>query len=101
MHPEMEITMRTILLALLLFSASATLAQNDADLAAQQRAMAEQLAAAQASAARPGDEALSCEALQAEMVAIAQSPEMQAFAQTAGAQAQGQLEQINAAQAAQ
>jgi hypothetical protein len=67
--------------------------------------MAEQLAAAeaaaQANAVRPGDEALSCEALQAEMVAIVQSPEMQAFVQTAGPQAQAQLAQLNAAQAEQ
>jgi hypothetical protein len=96
--------MKTALLVLSCFAAGAASAQND-DLAAQQQAVANQLAAAQAAAeanaSRPGDEDLSCEALQAEMVAIAQSPEMQAFVQTAGAQAQADLAEINAAQAAQ
>jgi hypothetical protein len=101
---EWSETMRTVLLAPFLLTAFTATAQND-DLAAQQQALADQIAAAQAAAeanaSRPGDENLSCEALQAEMVAIAQSPEMQAFAQSAGAQAQSQLAQINEAQAAQ
>ena len=96
--------MRSVVLVPLLWVAAAASAQND-DLAKQQEALADQLeaaqAAAEANASRPGDEALSCEALQAEMVAIAQSPEMQAFAQTAGAQAQSDLAKINEAQAAQ
>jgi hypothetical protein len=99
-----EKNMRIVLLASLVSAAFGASAQND-DLAAQQRALADQIAAAQAAgeanASRPGDESLSCEALQAEMVAIAQSPEMQAFTQTAAAQAQADLAQINAAQAAQ
>ena len=96
--------MRTVLLVPLLWVAVAASAQND-DLAKQQEALAEQLEAAQAAgeanASRPGDEALSCEALQAELVAIAQSTEMQSFAQTAGVQAQADLAKINEAQAAQ
>jgi hypothetical protein len=95
--------MKTVLLVPFVFSTFTAAAQND--LAAQQQALADQIAAAQAAgeanASRPGDESLSCEALQAELVAIAQSPEMQAFVQTAGAQAQSQLDQLNEAQAAQ
>jgi hypothetical protein len=96
--------MRTLLLVPFVLASFGVLAQND-DIAAQQQALADQLAAAQAAAeanaVRPGDEDLSCEALQAEIVAIAQSPEMQAFAQSAGAQAQADLAVINEAQAAQ
>lgn len=96
--------MRIVLLVPYLLAAFAASAQND-DLARQQQALADQLTAAQAAgeanALRPGDEDLSCEALQAEMVAIAQSPEMQAFTQSAGAQAQADLAQISEAQAAQ
>ncbi len=48
---------------------------------------------------RPGDEELSCEALQAEMVAIAQSPEIQGLA-AFGQQAQADLAAAQQAQAA-
>ena len=96
--------MRIVLLVPFVSAAFAASAQDD-NLAAQQQALADQItaaqAAAEANASRPGDENLSCEALQAEMVAIAQSPEMQAFTQTAGAQAQANMAQISAAQAAQ
>ena len=96
--------MRIVLLVPFVSVAFAVSAQRG-DSAAQQQALADQIASAQAAAeanaSRPGDENLSCEALQAEMAAIAQSPEMQAFTQTAGAQAQANLAQINAAQAQQ
>jgi hypothetical protein len=101
---EWSNTMRTLLFVPFVLTAFTVAAQND-DLAAQQQALADQLtaaqAAAEANASRPGDESLSCEALQSEIVAIAQSPEIQGFVQTAGAQAQAQLAQINEAQAAQ
>ena len=96
--------MRTVLLVPFLSVALAAAAQND-NLATQGQGLADQItaaqAAAEANAVRPGDENLSCEALQAEMGAIAQSPEMLAFAQSAGGQAQANMAQISAAQAAQ
>jgi hypothetical protein len=96
--------MRTALVVAFVLAAFASSAQND-DLSAQQQALAEQItaaqAAAEANASRPGDEDLSCEALQAELMAIAQGPEMQGFVQTAGVQAQADLAKINEAQAAQ
>ncbi len=49
-------------------------------------------AEAQAQAVRPGDEALSCDALQAEMVATMQDPAVQAHMAQSGAWAQGQLD---------
>ncbi|HXS81013.1 MAG TPA: hypothetical protein VN818_12035, partial [Gammaproteobacteria bacterium] len=95
--------MRTVLLVPFVLAAFTASAQND-DLAKQQQALADQLAAAQAAgeanASRPGDENLSCEALQTEIVTIARSPEMQGFAQSAGAQAQASMAQIAEAQAA-
>jgi hypothetical protein len=81
--------MRTLVLALA-FSASIASAQQGRDVSAQQDAE-QQLLAAQAEAAanavRPGDEDLSCEALQTEMMAIAQSMQssMQGFSQQAAA----------------
>jgi hypothetical protein len=58
-----------------------------------------QLAQSQAEAAaiRPGDEALECEALQAEINAIGSSPEMQSFAATQGAWGQSQMDRANQA----
>jgi len=100
----MEKTMRIVLLVLFVSIAFAVSAQRG-DSAAQQQALADQIeaaqAAAEANASRPGDESLSCEALQGEMATISQSPEMHAFTQTAGAQAQANMAQISAAQAAQ
>jgi hypothetical protein len=49
-------------------------------------------AEAQAQAVRPGDEELSCDALQAEMVATMQDPAVQAHLAQSGAWAQGQLD---------
>ena len=63
--------MRTVLLVPFALAAFTAFAQNDAK---QQEALADQLeaaqAAAEASASRPGDESLSCDALQAEIVAM-------------------------------
>jgi hypothetical protein len=91
--------MRAISFASLVVVASAASAQNPPS----QQDIAQQVIDAQAlgtaNAVRPGDEDLSCEALQAEIVAIAQSPEMQAFAQSAGQQAHADLAQIQQAQA--
>lgn len=53
------------------------------------------MAEAQAQAARPGDEALTCEALEAEMIAVTQDPAFQARMVENGAWAQGQMDQMN------
>jgi hypothetical protein len=69
---------------------------NQAD--ASQQQLLESQAQAAASAARPGDENLSCEALQTELFAITQSPEMQAFTQQMGARAQTDLDKLRQVQ---
>jgi hypothetical protein len=56
-------------------------------------------ASAQASAARPGDEAKSCDALQAEMAATLNDPKVQATIASMGASAQAQMDKAKAAQA--
>jgi len=55
--------------------------------------------AAQAAAVRPGDEALTCDQLQAEMMAITTDPKMQAATASMGAGAQAQMDKAKAAQA--
>ena len=54
---------------------------------------------AQATAARPGDEAMSCDALQAEMAATMDDPKVQASMASMGASAQAQMDKAKAAQA--
>jgi len=56
-------------------------------------------AAAQDSAARPGDDAMSCDALQAEMAATMNDPKVQASMASMGASAQAQMDKAKAAQA--
>jgi hypothetical protein len=46
---------------------------------------------------RPGDESLSCEALQAELVTVAKEPALQSFVAKSGAAAQERLAAMNAA----
>jgi hypothetical protein len=65
--------------------------------AMQQQLLAAQ-AAAQASASRPGDDALSCEALQAEMVSIAQAMQQDPALQSMAVQAQADLAKMQEAQ---
>lgn len=55
--------------------------------------MMREMEAAQAGAARPGDEQLTCDALQEQLVAIVQDPELQADMQAAGAAAMEDLAQ--------
>ena len=55
--------------------------------------------AAQASAARPGDDAKSCDALQAEMTATMNDPQVQTAMASMGASAQAQQDRAKAAQA--
>lgn len=57
------------------------------------------LAAAEAGAARPGDEHLDCAQLQHELMATATDPALQARVQSLGAQAQKDIDATQAAQA--
>lgn len=59
--------------------------------------MQESMAAAQAQAARPGDEDLTCEQLEAEMVSAMQDPAVQSAMAQQGEWAEGQMEAMNAA----
>jgi hypothetical protein len=56
-------------------------------------------ASAQAAAVHPGDEALSCEALQAEMQAVMNEPAVKTAIAENGATAQAQMDKAKAAQA--
>jgi hypothetical protein len=61
-------------------------------------AMAKAMEKAQAEANRPGDEKLTCDQLQQQMVAIAQDPAFLAYVQAAGVQAQKDLAQMQVPQ---
>jgi hypothetical protein len=65
-----------------------------------QQRMLEAQAAATADATRPGDEDLSCEALQAEMVSIGETLQQEPALQSAAAQAEADLAKIQEAQQA-
>lgn len=86
---------RQILALALILAATPAYAQVDAD--AQMQAMEQAQAAAMAGSARPGDEALTCEAMQAEIVTSMNDPAFQAMIASNGAWAQGQMDQANAA----
>jgi hypothetical protein len=73
--------------------APAAAAQDYAAMENLQQAMAD----AQAQAARPGDEQLDCDQLQGEMVTAMQDPAVQSAVAANGADAQSQLDQMNAA----
>jgi hypothetical protein len=62
------------------------------------QAMLAQFEAAQATAQRPGDESLSCEALQTEIGATMSDPAIAAYVGSAGAAAQQDLAAVQAAQ---
>ena len=57
-------------------------------------AMAKAMEKAQAEASKPGDEKLTCDQLQQQLVAIAQDPAYLAYVQAAGVQAQKDLAQM-------
>ena len=59
----------------------------------------ERLAAAEAAAVRPGDEALGCDGLATELVAVAKDPAVQAYVAKAGADAQQKYAAMEAAAA--
>ena len=69
------------------------------DMDAQYASMMAAQTQAQATAARPGDEAMSCDALQAEMAATMNDPKVQASMASMGASAQAQMDKAKAAQA--
>jgi len=92
------------LILLVVCSLSVFAAHGQGRRAAQANALEAQLEAAEAEGAaaarRPGDEDLTCEQLQAEITAAAQSPEFQAALQPFAAQAQVDHAQIDEAQQA-
>jgi hypothetical protein len=61
-------------------------------------AMMKAMEKAQAEANQPGDERLTCEQLQAQLVAVAQDPAFLAYVQTAGAAAQKDMAQMQISQ---
>ena len=76
--------LRRVSVALALFACSAWAQGQD------YQAMAQAMEKAQADAIKPGDEKLSCEQLEEQLTSMAQSPEFQAYVETAGADAQKQ-----------
>lgn len=62
------------------------------------QAMMQSMESAQAGASRPGDEKLSCEALQEQLVAVVQDPEFLADVEAAGAAAQKDVARMQVAQ---
>ena len=54
------------------------------------------LDAAQAASIRPGDEAMPCDALERELVAVAKDPALQAYVAASGTAAQKQVDAMNA-----
>jgi hypothetical protein len=62
------------------------------------QAMAKAMEKAQAEASQPGDERLSCDQLQQQLVAVAQDPAFQAYVQAAGVEAQKQMAQMQVPQ---
>ncbi len=66
---------------------------------AQSAEMQANMAMSQASANRPGDEAMTCDQLQVEMTALFQDPKFRASIDAMGAQAQAQLARQQQAQA--
>lgn len=96
--------MRASLLLCLACSVGTAVAQEPTEPAPPAEAMQQQLldakAAAEAGATRPGDEDLSCEALQAEIVSIAQAMQQDPAMQSMATQAQADLAKIQEAQQA-
>ena len=61
-------------------------------------AMAKAMEKAQAEASKPGDEKLTCDQLQQQLVAISQDPAFLAYVQAAGIQAQKEMAQLQVPQ---
>ncbi|MGD9979894.1 MAG: hypothetical protein AB7H66_09320 [Hyphomonadaceae bacterium] len=75
-------------------AAPTAVAQDYGDMAAFEQSMA----AAQAQASRPGDDQLSCEQLEGEMVSSMQDPAVQSAVAANGAHAQAQMDRMNEVQ---
>ena len=78
---------------------NAATADSTSQMEAQYASLMASQAQAQASAGRPGDEAMSCDALQSEMAATLNDPKVQASMASMGASAQAQMDKAKAAQA--
>jgi hypothetical protein len=87
----------------MLLSAPATLfgQQKAAQMAQTGQDMQKAMAAAQAAASQPGDEGLSCDALQEQMIASVNNPAVKDVVSKQGAQAQAQVDKLNAAKSNQ
>jgi hypothetical protein len=68
------------------------------DYGAMEASMEQSMAAAQAQSQRPGDEALTCEQLETEIATTMQDPAVQQAVAANGADAQAQIDRMNAAQ---
>ncbi|HYD73289.1 MAG TPA: hypothetical protein VEF55_09130 [Candidatus Binatia bacterium] len=90
--------MRTFVSMIAITAALAMTPAAAQDYEAMAAEMEQSMAEAQAAAVRPGDDQLTCEQLESEMVASMQDPAVQSVVAQNGAWAQGQLDQMNAAQ---
>lgn len=92
--------MRTLLLSSALSLSLAFVAPIAAaqDYEANAAELEQSMARAQADAIRPGDEARTCEELETEFSAMMQDPQVQAVVAENGAEAQEQMDRMNAAQ---
>jgi hypothetical protein len=88
---------RTCLALLAACAAGVAQSQTAMPPAGDYQAMLDAMQAAQAEANQPGDENLSCDQLQQQVVAVAQDPAFQAFVQKAGAAAQKDMAAMEAA----
>jgi hypothetical protein len=91
----MRVLLLSTTLSLALALAAPAAAQDYEALSAN---MEQSMAAAQAQAVRPGDEALTCEQLEGEIATTMQDPAVQSVVAQNGAEAQAQIDQMNAAQ---
>jgi hypothetical protein len=84
----------SLLVLSIALSATPAAAQDNEAIVAQ---MEQSMAAAQAQANRPGDEELTCEQLEGEIATTMQDPAVQSAVAANGADAQAQIDQMNAA----
>jgi hypothetical protein len=89
--------MRTLVSVLALSAALAVTPAQGQDYEAMAAGMEQSMADAQAAAARPGDEQLTCEQLETEIITTMQDPAVQQAVAANGADAQAQMDQMNAA----
>jgi hypothetical protein len=89
--------MRTIVSMLAISAALALTPAFAQDYEAMAAQMQQSQADAQAAAVHPGDDALTCEQLETEMTTTMQDPNVQAAVAANGADAQAQMDQMNAA----